>query len=147
MVAFDKHKGAKGELIACAWLLSEGYEVFRNVSPFGIIDVVAIKDNKISYFDVSTRPKLPTEAQIEAGVRIICVNDDGNCEICEFTSMSLRNSIKLTKTCDQCGNSYKPHRYRQRFCTKQCNHMFHNKKFKDKFMYMTKVPATEIEAV
>ena len=27
-----KHKGAHSELIACAYLLHEGYEVFRNVS-------------------------------------------------------------------------------------------------------------------
>ena len=27
-----KHKGAHAELVATAWLLEQGYEVFRNVS-------------------------------------------------------------------------------------------------------------------
>ena len=25
----DKHKGSRAELLACAWLLKQGYEVFR----------------------------------------------------------------------------------------------------------------------
>lgn len=36
-----KHKGAVGELLASTWLLKQGYEVFRNVSPHGIADMVA----------------------------------------------------------------------------------------------------------
>ena len=34
-------KGAQGELIAAAWLVGLGYQVFRNVSPCGPVDVVA----------------------------------------------------------------------------------------------------------
>src|SRR5215831_6430735 len=37
----NKHKGSLAELIACAWLLKTGYEVFRNVSQHGVADVVA----------------------------------------------------------------------------------------------------------
>lgn len=36
-------KGAKYELLACAWLLDQGYEVFRNVSPVGKGDLVIWK--------------------------------------------------------------------------------------------------------
>jgi Holliday junction resolvase-like predicted endonuclease len=36
-----KHLPFKSELVACAWLLGEGYEVFRNVSLRGPIDIVA----------------------------------------------------------------------------------------------------------
>jgi Holliday junction resolvase-like predicted endonuclease len=39
----SKHKGAHSELVACAWLLRQGYEVFRNISDRGIIDIIAIK--------------------------------------------------------------------------------------------------------
>lgn len=35
--------GAYSELIACAWLLEQGYQVFRNVSPSGPYDIIAIK--------------------------------------------------------------------------------------------------------
>tara|TARA_R110000868_G_scaffold258480_1_gene516010 strand:- start:29 stop:415 length:387 start_codon:yes stop_codon:yes gene_type:complete len=36
-----KHRGAASELRATVWLLELGYEVFRNVSPFGAVDIVA----------------------------------------------------------------------------------------------------------
>jgi len=37
-------KGAKYELLACAWLLEQGYEVFRNVAPVGKGDLVIWKN-------------------------------------------------------------------------------------------------------
>jgi hypothetical protein len=36
-------KGAKYELLACAWLLQHGYEVFRNVCPTGKGDLIIWK--------------------------------------------------------------------------------------------------------
>lgn len=39
----DKHRSGQTELIACAFLLGEGYEVFRNVSACGPIDLIACK--------------------------------------------------------------------------------------------------------
>jgi len=36
-------KGAKYELLACAWLLDQGYEVFRNVCPTGKGDLIIWK--------------------------------------------------------------------------------------------------------
>lgn len=35
-----KHKGSLAELLACAWLLKQGYEVFRNISQHGAGDLV-----------------------------------------------------------------------------------------------------------
>lgn len=35
-------KGAVSELRACIWLMDRGYVVFRNVSPCGLADLVAI---------------------------------------------------------------------------------------------------------
>ena len=49
-----KHKGAVAELKATAWLLQQGYEVFRNVSPYGPYDIIAIKDDIIEKIDVKT---------------------------------------------------------------------------------------------
>jgi hypothetical protein len=45
-------KGAWGELIASAWLLEQGYEVFRSVTPTGPIDLVAVNSEHILLFDV-----------------------------------------------------------------------------------------------
>lgn len=37
------HRGALSELRACAWLVENGYDVFRNISFCGAIDIVAVK--------------------------------------------------------------------------------------------------------
>lgn len=37
----QKHRGSHSELLAAAWLLSWGYDVFRNVSMHGEADLVA----------------------------------------------------------------------------------------------------------
>lgn len=47
-------KGAISELKACIWLLALGYEVYRNVTPNGEFDIIAIKDNEIKKIDVTT---------------------------------------------------------------------------------------------
>ncbi len=39
----DSIVGARSELLAAAWLMELGYEVFRNVSPCGPADLVAWK--------------------------------------------------------------------------------------------------------
>ena len=50
-----KHRGARAELIGAAWLLARGYEVFRNVSDKGDVDLVGIKPNgDVELFDVKT---------------------------------------------------------------------------------------------
>jgi hypothetical protein len=47
-------KGAHSELIACAWLLDQGYDVYRNVSPVGMVDIIAIKGDEHLKIDVKT---------------------------------------------------------------------------------------------
>ena len=32
--------GTHAELIACAWLIEQGFDVFRNVSPAGPVDII-----------------------------------------------------------------------------------------------------------
>lgn len=46
----ELHTGLKGaalELEACAWLLKQRYEVFRNVSPVGKADIIIWKKGEI----------------------------------------------------------------------------------------------------
>ena len=85
-MANRQRRGASSELIACAWLLQQGYEVFRNVSPQGPIDLVAFKNGKTTFFDVkSTNGYFPsnilTPKQKALGVLILAVDPDGKCEI------------------------------------------------------------------
>lgn len=49
-----KHRGALSELRACVWLLEQGYEVFRNVSDCGPIDLMAVKGTEAIRIDVKT---------------------------------------------------------------------------------------------
>ena len=60
----DKNKGAYCELLASAWLLNQGYEVYRNVSQHGAADLVAIApDEVVLKIDVKkqSRPKFSEE--------------------------------------------------------------------------------------
>lgn len=52
-----KHKGALSELRASAWLLEQGYEVFRNVSAHGPIDIIARhpETGELLLLDVKTK--------------------------------------------------------------------------------------------
>lgn len=75
-----KHKGAVCELTACAWLLEQGYEVFRNVSAFGHADIVAWKGDEILKLDVKSiangLPALSNEQRLN-GIRILGVHVGG----------------------------------------------------------------------
>ena len=89
-----KHIGASSQLRAELWLLEQGYEVFRNVSAHGPIDIIAIKGNQILKLDVKTARSvgenpsfswsdahLLTPEQETLGVRALLVRGDGSFEI------------------------------------------------------------------
>ncbi len=91
-VVVRKHRGAHAEMMACCFLLENGYEVFRNVSGVGIIDIVAVKDDQVLKIDVKqATPQLDnggnarasggslSEAQIMAGVVLLFVTEEGFC--------------------------------------------------------------------
>lgn len=50
--------GALAELIVCADLLKAGWSVFRNVSPHGFCDLVAVKDGTTRFIEVRTGGRL-----------------------------------------------------------------------------------------
>ena len=83
-------------MIASAWLLEKGYEVFANVSHCGPIDLVAIRDQDVSLIDVKLlAPEMCVSvekagkarmnggylrpAQNEAGIKALFVSPDGFC--------------------------------------------------------------------
>src|SRR5262249_15828766 len=49
--AATKHRGAQTELLACAFLLGEGYEVFRNISAHGTADIIACRGGGLLRID------------------------------------------------------------------------------------------------
>jgi len=86
-MALKKHKGASSELRASAWLLDQGYEVYRNVSQHGLADIVAVnyETGEVAYIDVKTctvgvnrglnNLKL-TDEQKKKPIKIVAVVDD-----------------------------------------------------------------------
>jgi hypothetical protein len=81
----SKHRGAHSELTACLWLLEQGYEVFRNISQHGIVDVVAFRGDEILKIDVKTLgpPSVrgrPLQKPEQAGVAFVYVRN-GDCEL------------------------------------------------------------------
>jgi hypothetical protein len=81
MRAPDKHRGAQTELLACTYLLGEGYDVFRNISAHGLVDIIACRGTELLRIDVKSggSPKLKP-AQERDGVVILHVDEHGVCE-------------------------------------------------------------------
>jgi hypothetical protein len=81
--------GDIGEMIAVAFLLAHGYEVFRNQSSCGPIDLVIIKDGNTTLIDVKAvagPPRYPYQLradQIALGVKILFA--DRNTHLCSWT--------------------------------------------------------------
>lgn len=122
-----KHAGAKNELIATVWLLQQGYEVFRNVSQHGDVDIIATKDSETLYIDVkasvynvkgqmATSGIRLTQRQIDLGVRRLNVYWDGKCTLVAKDSVSALVKI----ACAKCTKMFSPQKMGQTFCGKQC---------------------------
>jgi hypothetical protein len=127
-----KHKGARSELAACIWLLDQGYEVFRNVSAHGLVDIVIMKDWKTTLIDVrSARPKVRTltrlsKVQIDNGVLPLYVFADGRCEI-NYKPIPQGLSNKEWFTCPNCGErftAYRRPKQTKAFCTTRCKKLY-----------------------
>lgn len=118
--------GAKCELVACAWLLELGYQVFRNVAPSGNIDLVAIRDNEVIYIDVAKVPYLKSkddsivygraktkeERAKRNGIKVLYV--DGN--NCFFMS----DDFGIERTCSVCLKKFIGNLSNTTYCKKEC---------------------------
>lgn len=115
-----KQSGARSEMIACHWLLTSGHEVFRNVSHWGDIDIVAFKAGVFTLFDVKTLPERHINrslkpSQVDLNVKILAVDPvTCKCRIIE----PLR--IALTAECEECGKTFGRKRLVKRFCSMPC---------------------------
>ena len=71
-----KHYGALAEIMACEWLIRQGYDLFRNISQHGLADFVAWRVGEAPVLiDVKGFAiKRGTAAQKAAGVRMLYVD-------------------------------------------------------------------------
>jgi Holliday junction resolvase-like predicted endonuclease len=72
-------RGAKSELLACAWLLDQGYEVFRAVHHDGLADIIAYKAGSFTLIDVKT----------------LSVRNGAQSYHAALTAHQMRNSVRL----------------------------------------------------
>lgn len=123
-------KGALCELIACMWLLSEGYEVFRNVAPCGPADLVVFKNNEIIKIDVKSISRSQnnglifrrhaTRKAIQNGVEVLYVLSDGSCKWAEDCDPLYGKTDVSEKLCLNCGLPFTNKHFRTRFCLTKC---------------------------
>ncbi len=113
-----KHKGALAELLAISWLLKQGYEVYRNVSPHGLCDIIGEKNDKIIKIDVKTgyispltgEMRVPdlSEEQTKNGIRAIAVFYTETVDQCfwgdEIPGWDKKREI--TKICPRCEKEF-----------------------------------------
>lgn len=125
----QKHRGAHNELLAAVWLLSRGYEVFRNVSAHGPVDLIAMRNGEVFKIDVKSCDRFPrgtpqlTNEQRALGVKLLAVYPDGNCEI--ITSIPKPVPALGYAACKECGKKFKRAARRQMFCSEACSKTFH----------------------
>ena len=116
----NKHKGALAELRATTWLLERGYEVFRNVSQHGPIDIVAIREGETLLLDVKTaseravsHPSMVKDVHRAMGVRLFLVTPTE----CIITDLP---GPKEPAVCSRCGVEFTPRQRDQLYCSPKC---------------------------
>jgi Holliday junction resolvase len=114
----SKHKGARSELIACAWLLEQGYEVFRNISDRGIIDIIAIKGDEQLKIDVKSKRhgSSLTKHQNAIGVMVLAVDANGECTI-----IPPKPQRDQSRICMVCGRPFRG-RFGSQMCSEKCRY-------------------------
>lgn len=117
-----KHKGCWAEMVACCWLIQNGYDVFKNISQHGLIDIIALRDGKVFKFDVKSVNEAHTnvpplsQAQAEMGILALAVYADGRVKFCEDAEASKPKE----KNCLTCKKVFSPGRRNQIFCSDFC---------------------------
>jgi Holliday junction resolvase-like predicted endonuclease len=130
-----KHRGAYNELTACLWLLKQGYEVFRNVSPHGLTDIVAIKGKEVHRIDVkkggyqakrwsNSADQTLEKQQVDQGVKRLNVFKNGVCELV-LSPRALKD--RNPRICPYCLRQFIPTIGRQIFCCKQHSRKHHKR--------------------
>jgi len=95
-----KHRGT--ELMACVYLLGEGYDVFRNISAAGTADLIACKADKVLRIDVKSgnsrlSARLRPEQESE-GVVFLHVDEKGCCEFEADRRQRIDEELRRTLT-------------------------------------------------
>jgi hypothetical protein len=119
-------RGAIGEYMAANWLLACGYEVFKNLTPSGAIDIIAWKDGEMHLIDVSVAKKnylgkysdCKKQAATKGasiGVKILYVLEDGECV---WREDMFKPNPEIE--CVECRNLFTPRKSNELVCSDSC---------------------------
>lgn len=99
------HAGAWAEMIASAWLIEKGFDVFRNVAASGPADLVIVGSGRAQLLDVKLcavtfgrdgQPRMNlsnrlSDRQVNLGVTQFLVTTDG---VCGFDAQTIRETYR-----------------------------------------------------
>ena len=119
-----KHKGARNELAAVCWLLDQGYEVFRNVSQHGAIDIIAIRGIEILSIDVKAYNARPSVEQLEREVQWLIPTEGG------FEMVAPMTKPHFGK-CANCSSDLPFGGRNKRFCSRSCKNERNNRLYRE----------------
>lgn len=124
----QKHIGAWGEVRAVLWLLEAGYDVYRNVSPHGEVDIVAIRDGRVRKIDVKgvalgQKPPFPEGLQFSYDVEFLYALQDGQMTFsydeAYLWARGEYPAYHAPHPCETCGATI-PGGDKRRFCGQAC---------------------------
>lgn len=132
-------KGAYNELVATAWLLNNGYQVFRNVSACGPVDLVAMKNSETILIDVKQGQiykgrKLSVAlkiSQIALGIKTLLVYPDDVC-VLDLNPQPTQRHVPELRECVHCLKEFQTKTPQSRFCTIKCGNVYSQTKYKAK---------------
>lgn len=114
------HKGARAELLACGWLMAQGYEVFRNVSPAGPADMVVWKPGSGEFTAIQVKCSgaagsrgILLKFQEKHNVKVLLVFPDDR--------VAWASNALPERGCIECGARYIPKQQRQLYCGSPCS--------------------------
>lgn len=118
----QRHRGAHNELVATVWLMKQGYEVFRNVSSHGPIDIIARRGHETLLLDVKSASKGSrvriTQEQAELQIAVLIVDSDDHCEI-DHDPPTIAG-LYAPRLCPKCGCEFQSRDADQTYCGPKC---------------------------
>lgn len=125
--------GALSELKAVCWLMEQGYSVFRNVSPEGAIDIIALRGEEIRHIDVKTGDRA-SQRDLSYGainkVEILYVSHSG--DVRWGNDIDPWKNYNSNKICEHCSSPFIASTFEQKYCKKSCGQIYWKRFYKEK---------------
>lgn len=113
----SSRQGDVGEYLAVIWLLSEGWEVFKNVASKGPGDLVAVKNKTILMIDVKYTIQVHYPTGEDKRITYMCIDPDGSVQFKPHVELAFPEKVI---PCQSCGEVFEPLSMDHRYCSQSC---------------------------